>query len=205
MAKSAAPIIAENSPIQVVVPAKAPTNKNERLARCGVWGLRRLGWTVRGEFTNTTKVLVIVAPHSSNWDWIIGVCALWSLQLKFSYLIKDTAFVWPLSILLRRTGGIAINRAEPGSIVEKIVEQFAKSEQLYYAITPEGTRTEVKHWKTGFLRVVYQASVPLVPVSFDYAKKEILIAPPFELSGVIDDDMKSIRQYFRVFKGRKQV
>ena len=163
-----------------------------------------MGWQVKGEFTNARKLIAIVAPHSSNWDWIIGVCALWGLELRFSYLIKDAAFVWPLSILLRRTGGIAIDRSRPGGTVDQLANEFNKSDQLYYAITPEGTRKEVKKWKTGFLRVAYKAKVPVVPVSIDYSKKQIIVPEPLILSEDVEQDMQIIRAYYSRFKGKYQ-
>lgn len=192
----------KDQPVQVVIPESSPRNRNKFLARVGRWGLKCLGWKVKGAFVDERKVMVIVAPHSSNWDWIIGVCALWSLELRFSYLIKDAVFIWPLSILIRRTGGIPLDRSQPGDIVDQIAGEFDKADQLYYAITPEGTRKEVKNWKTGFLRVAYKTRVPVIPAVIDYAKKEILVPPPLSLVGDIEADMKMIRAHYSVFKGK---
>lgn len=193
-----------HEPLQVMIPDSAPRNRNRFLARMGRWGLNCLGWRVKGKFTDARKLMVIVAPHSSNWDWIVGVCALWGLEMRFSYLIKDAAFIWPLSILIKKTGGIPIDRSNPDGIVDQVVGEFDKADQLYYAITPEGTRKEVKHWKTGFLRVAYKARVPVVPVSIDYSRKEILVPEPLVLSGDVDSDMKMIRAHYSVFKGKYQ-
>ena len=191
-------------PIQAIIPENTPRNRNRFLARVGCWGLRRLGWQVKGAFPDRRQLIAILAPHSSNWDWIIGVCALWALELKFAYLIKNAAFIWPLNILVHRTGGIPIDRSRPDGIVEQIVDEFEKADQLYYAITPEGTRKKVKNWKTGFLRVAYKTGVPVIPISIDYAKKEILIPPPLELKGEIESDMQMIQTYYSGFKGRYQ-
>ena len=188
--------------MQVVIPANSPRNRNRVLARLGTWGLKRLGWQIKGGFVDRPKLIVVFAPHTSNWDWIIGVFALWALELRFSYLIKDSAFIWPLSILLRRTGGIATDRSRSGGIVDQVVEEFNKADQLYYAITPEGTRKQVKSWKTGFLRIAYKAEVPILPVSIDYPKKQILVPEPLVLSGDIEADMQMIRSYYHGFRGR---
>jgi len=190
--------------IQVAIPDNSPRNRNGFLAWLGRWGLRRMGWQVKGQFADVRKLIVIVAPHSSNWDWIIGVCALWGMEMRFSYLIKDAAFIWPLSVLLRRTGGIPIDRSQPDGVVKQITNEFYKADQLYYAITPEGTRKKVKNWKTGFLRLAYQTKVPVIPVSIDYSKKEILIPEPLKLKGDIESDMQMIRTYYNGFKGKKQ-
>lgn len=196
------PSFSDDDPIQLIIPASAPRKPNAFLAKLGRWGLRRLGWKVRGGFVDSSKIIAIFAPHSSNWDWIIGVLALWGLELKFSYMIKDSAFIWPLSIIIRRTGGIAIDRSAPGDVVEQISQEFDKTDQLYFALTPEGTRKKVKKWKTGFLRLAYKTQVPVIPVSIDYPKKEILVPDAIELSGDIDTDMEKIQAYYQPFRGR---
>lgn len=191
-----------SSPLELHIPALAPRTSHPILRRIGLLGLRLLGWKISGRFVNQSRLIAVVAPHSSNWDWIIGVCGLWALELRFRYLIKKQAMIWPLSMIIRRTGGIPIDRAKPIGIVEQLVEEFNSSEKLWYAITPEGTRKSVSRWKNGFLRVAYDARVPVVPVSIDYPSRQIYVGDPFELAGDIDQDLESIRQYFAPFSGR---
>lgn len=170
------------------------------LAWIGFQGLRLLGWKIKGGFVDHPKLIAVVAPHSSNWDWVIGVCGLWALELRFCYLIKKQAMIWPLSLIIKRTGGIPIDRGKPVGVVEQLVNEFHSSEKLWYAITPEGTRKSVSRWKNGFLRVAYDAEVPIVPVSIDYPSRQIYVGEPFALSG--DMDLDTIRKYFEPFSGR---
>lgn len=192
----------QGSPLQITIPSSAPRRAHPVLAWIGVQGLRLLGWKIRGGFVDQPKLIAVVAPHSSNWDWIIGVCGLWALELRFCYLIKKQAMIWPVSLIIKRTGGIPIDRARPVGVVEQLVDEFHASEKLWYAITPEGTRKSVSRWKNGFLRVAYDAEVPVVPVSIDYPSRQINVGEPFDLSGDIDLDLDSIRKYFEPFTGR---
>jgi len=191
-----------SSPIDVEIPQSAPRTIHPMLSRIGIRGLRFLGWKIRGRFVDQPKIIAVVAPHSSNWDWIIGVFGLWALELRFRYLIKKQAMIWPLSLIIRRTGGIPIDRSRPVGIVDQLVDEFNVSDKLWYAITPEGTRKSVSRWKNGFLRVAYEAKVPVVPVSIDYPSRQICIGDPFDLCGEIDTDLDNIRQYFVPFSGR---
>lgn len=190
------------SPLQIHIPPSAPRRAHPVLAWIGVQGLRLLGWKISGGFVDQPKLIAVVAPHSSNWDWIIGVCGLWALELRFCYLIKKQAMIWPVSLIIKHTGGIPIDRARPIGVVEQLVNEFHASEKLWYAITPEGTRKSVSRWKNGFLRVAYDAGVPIVPVSIDYPSRQINVGEPFELSADIDMDLDSIRKYFEPFTGR---
>ncbi|MFX4228538.1 MAG: 1-acyl-sn-glycerol-3-phosphate acyltransferase [Porticoccaceae bacterium] len=192
------------SPLQVDIPASAPRRAHPLLAWIGFQGLRLLGWKISGGFVDQPKLIAVVAPHSSNWDWIIGVCGLWALELRFCYLIKKQAMIWPVSLIINRTGGIPIDRARPIGVVEQLVNEFHASEKLWYAITPEGTRKSVSRWKNGFLRVAYDAGVPVVPVSIDYPSRQINVGEPFDLSGDIDMDLDIIRRYFEPFAGRNR-
>lgn len=192
----------QGAPLQIAIPSSAPRRAHPALAWIGFQGLRLLGWRITGGFVDQPKLIAVVAPHSSNWDWIIGVCGLWALELRFCYLIKKQAMIWPVSLVIKRTGGIPIDRARPIGVVEQLVNEFHASEKLWYAITPEGTRKSVSRWKNGFLRVAYDADVPVVPVSIDYPSRRINVGEPFDLSGDIDMDLDSIRKYFEPFTGR---
>ena len=190
--------MAEN-PIQLTIPECAPRAGSAILARFGRMGLRLLGWKVKGEFLNTNKLIVVVAPHRSNWDWIVGVCGLWALRLKFSYLIKDAVMVWPLSLLIRRTGGIPIDRSSPEGVLDQVTQAFQTSEKLYFAITPEGTRKEVSRWKTGFLRIAYAAEVPVVPMIIDYQNKEFRFKEPFEFDEDVEADLEKVQGFYAAY------
>ena len=113
----------------------------------GRLGLRVLGgWKVVGEMPNLPKAIVPVAPHTSNWDFFVGLFAMFALGLKLSFLGKHTIFVFPVKRLLLWLGGIPLNRASPQGVVEQMVVTFNEREQLLLALYPEGTRKHMPEW-----------------------------------------------------------
>jgi len=153
--------------------------------RIGRGVLYILGWRLVGKIPEHPKAIYAVAPHTSNWDFVIGISVMLSLNLKLKFMGKDAIFIWPFKGLLKSLGGIPINRREKHGVVEQIVEQFEQSEQLILALSPEGTRSKTKEWKTGFLAIAHQANVPVVSVSFHFDKKEVR----FGETSFIDQDI----------------
>ncbi len=168
----------------------------------GRWALRLIGWRLTGSVPNNPKVLFALAPHTSNWDWVIGMFALLGVGFKATYLAKHSLFFWPLGNLIRATGGVPINRADPRDTVDRIVDEFNRQAVLYYGLAPEGTRKKVVRWKTGFLRIAQRSGAALLLVSMDYPSKTIHIGPEFKPSGDLERDLDEIMQYFRAFQGR---
>lgn len=193
-----------SNPLKITIPPSAPRAGSRFFSWIGRQGLRLLGWEIHGEFIDENKLIVVVAPHRSNWDWIIGVCGLWAMQLKFSYLIKDSVMIWPLSAVIRKTGGIPIDRSSPDGVIEQVAQAFNDRDKLYFAITPEGTRKEVKRWKSGFLRIAYSADLPVLPAFIDYDQKQIYISEPFELEGEIEPDIKQVQSFFQMRTSQKK-
>lgn len=101
---------------------------------------------------------------------------------------------------MRSTGGIPVDRNNPEGITDQLVRAFDEADQLYFAITPEGTRGDVSRWKSGFLRIAYAAEIPVVPVRLDYKKREIAILPPLALSEDIDADLRSVKAAYNIFE-----
>jgi 1-acyl-sn-glycerol-3-phosphate acyltransferase len=163
--------------------------------------LRLCGWRVTGNLPDLEKVLVIGAPHTSNWDWVLAVLVMWSLGIRMTYLVKDTAFWWPAGWFLRLTGAMPVNRSNPRGIAEDVAESIRRSERIIVVITPEGTRSRVEKWKTGFLRIAELAEVPVVQYSFDYPTRTMHLGPVAELTGDVDVDIARIREYYRPFRG----
>jgi 1-acyl-sn-glycerol-3-phosphate acyltransferase len=164
--------------------------------------LRLVGWRITGQLPDTEKMIVIAAPHTSNWDWALAMPSLFALGVRINYLIKDTAFWWPASLLLKATGGIPVNRREPAGMAEDVSRRIREAERIIMVITPEGTRARVEKWKTGFLRIAQLAEVPVVQLSWDYPSRTIHLGPVAEVSGDFEADIARIRAYFRAFTGR---
>ena len=152
-----------------------------------------MGWRLEGNFPDIPKMVVIVAPHTSNWDFVGGFFAYLALDLDATWFGKHTLFKWPFGAFFRHFGGIPIKRGRSASVVELYVEEFERRERMVLAIAPEGTRKKVRSWKSGFYRIAVGAKVPIVPVAIDYGRKVLKIDAPFEPTGSFDDDLPAIR------------
>jgi 1-acyl-sn-glycerol-3-phosphate acyltransferase len=155
------------------------------------------GWHFEGEVPDEPKMVVIVAPHTSNWDFVVGVGALFSIGFRVSFLGKHTLFKFPLGIFMHWLGGIPVERSVSRDRVGENVAAFNSSDKLILAVAPEGTRKLVKEWKTGFYHVAHGASVPIVPVAFDYGTRTIRLFPLFRTTGDIDGDIRKIKDLYR--------
>ena len=177
---------------------------------CG-WG-RALGrlilavarWGFEGEIPNVSKGVIIVAPHTSNWDFVIGAAAMLALDLKLRFLGKHTLFDGPLAPMMRNLGGIPVDRTKPGrGVVEEMAERFGKEEELLLALSPEGTRSSVDRWKTGFHRIAHAADVPIMAVALDYGPRRIRFGPVVHPSDDMDRDVGIFVDFFATARGRR--
>ncbi|MCC5791715.1 MAG: 1-acyl-sn-glycerol-3-phosphate acyltransferase [Legionellaceae bacterium] len=172
------------------------------MRRFSQWILYLWGWKIVGNLPPIKKFVLIVAPHTSNWDLIIGLLGRFSENRMIHFLAKQEIFVFPFRGLLKKLGGIPVDRSHPHHRVEQIVERFQQTDELILGITPEGTRSPVKRWKFGFYHIAHQAGVPIVMVGLDYGSKEIRIAPPLQCSGDLKKDFTPMLAFFKTIKGR---
>jgi len=160
--------------------------------------LKLLGWKVSGHFPTQYKKLVILeAPHTANIDYFIGMMIIYSIGVKVNVIIKKEAFFWPFSVLLKKAGGVPIDRTSKTSKVDAIAELFEKHENLNLGITPEGTRSLSKKWKKGYYYIALKAKVPILLASLDYAKKAAHFGPVIIPSGNYDKDFVQIEEYYK--------
>lgn len=165
--------------------------------------LKVFGWTVDIEVPDYEKALICVAPHTSNWDFVIGKLAYASIGRKAGFLMKEDWFFWPLGPIFRSIGGIAVPRKRKGaSLTQAIIGKFRSSGRLVLAITPEGTRSRNANWHTGFLHIAREADVPLLLGAIDFAEKRVVIKTRFLPSGDVEADLAAIKRYYRGFKGK---
>jgi len=164
---------------------------------------RIFGWKMRGDIPSMKKYIVITAPHTSNWDFFIGRCFAYIHDIKAKYLLKSELYFWPLNILIKLNGGIPVYRKKAKNMVEQIVQKFNSSENLILAISPEGTRSRVNVWKTGFYHIAFKAKVPIVLSYIDYKKKEIGYFGILEPSGDLDKDLKYIQGLYKNVVGKR--
>ena len=164
--------------------------------------MRLTGWRFEGAQPNEPTFVIIVAPHTSNWDFPVGVMALFAIGFRVSFLGKHTIFKWPFGIFMRWLGGIPVERSVSRDRVAESIAAFNASEKLILVIAPEGTRKLVPRWKMGFYHVAHGANVPIVPIAFDFVQRLIRVHPPFRTTGDKERDLGEIKELYRNVIGK---
>jgi 1-acyl-sn-glycerol-3-phosphate acyltransferase len=135
--------------------------------------LRAAGWRLTGQVPDVPKFIIAVAPHSSNYDFVLTILTIWSLGLRASYLAKASLFRFPLGYLMRHFGGIPVDRSQAHGLVDTMAMRFDSCDQLILGITPEGTRGTVRSWRLGFANIAQAANVPVLPAIINYQTHEV--------------------------------
>ena len=154
------------------------------------------GWEAVGTKVADKKIVLVAGPHTSNWDLAYLLAITCVKDVKVSWLGKHSMFWWPLGPILRALGGVPIRRDRPMQAVEQIVRAFDEAETLCLAITPEGTRSAARYWKSGFHRIARAAGVPIQLAFADYAQRRGGFGPSFMPSDDVRADMDKIRTFF---------
>ena len=162
------------------------------------------GWRIEGAFPDVPKYVAVVAPHTSNWDFPLGVAVVCAVELRVSWLGKHSLFRPPFKGCLRWLGGIPVNRSASHGVVEACVKAFEAAPALMLALAPEGTRKGVSQWKSGFHRIATQAGVPIMPVGFDYREHVVRLMPLFQPSGNLEQDLPLIQAMFSQVHGYRK-
>lgn len=165
-----------------------------------IWGklLHRFSWTVDITAPRRDKCVICVAPHTSNWDFIIGLAAYRSLGRDANFLMKKFWFFFPLKYLLYHYGGIPVvpRKSSGKSLTEQIVRDFKTRDYMNLAVTPEGTRSKVQKWRTGFLYMAYEADVPIQLGIIDFHDRRVIIKEEYYPTGDVEADMKAIKSFY---------
>lgn len=163
----------------------------------GVVFLKVLGWKVESEPPKVPKYVVIVAPHTSNWDYPLVLAISWYYRMKGAWLGKSEIFSWPVAKhIFRRTGGIPVYRGTCQGLVEQAVQVFKERDELVLALTPEGTRAKVEYWKAGFYHIALAAGVPIALGYLDFKRKAGGFGPLYYCTGDLEKDLAFIRDFF---------
>lgn len=163
---------------------------------------RLLGWKTVITVPFYEKCVICAAPHTSNWDLLIGKLFYGSLGRRASFLMKKEWFFFPLNLVFKAMGGIPVNRGKKNSLVDQMARRFSSCSRFNLAITPEGTRKANPEWKKGFYYIALQAQVPIMLFGIDYPSKTITCTKAIMPSGDIEKDMREIKRYFMQFTGR---
>ena len=161
------------------------------------------GWEVVGTINDEVKKCIIIAvPHTSWWDFFLGIFSRGILKKQINFLAKKELFIFPFNYFFRWVGGAPLNRGKKENKVDAIAKVFAEHEIFRLALAPEGTRKKVEEWKTGFYYMAMKANIPIIPVAFDYGKKQVVYNAPFYPTGDIEKDMKVLKSYYKGVIGK---
>ena len=164
---------------------------------------KQLGWSIDITQEHPNKYIICLAPHTSNWDFLIGQLYNGAEGLKSNFLMKKEWFFWPLGPIFRSLGGIPVFRSKKTSMTDNLAEAARKAERFMLCITPEGTRSPNPEWKRGFYYIAQKADIPILLYVIDYEQKLIRCTKTIVPNGDIDTQMRDIKLYFKDFKGKK--
>lgn len=161
-----------------------------------------MGWKEIMTEERPAKCIICVAPHTSNWDFIIGRLYYSAKGLTANFLMKKEWFFWPMGIFFRSMGGIPVFRSKHTHMTDQLAEKAIESKHFALAITPEGTRSRTTQWKRGFYFIAHKAQIPILLYAINYPTKEIVCTKTLIPSGNVDEDMRTIMNYYKDFQGK---
>ena len=164
---------------------------------------KQMGWTADVTEAHPNKFIICLAPHTSNWDFLIGQLYSISQGMPSNFLMKKEWFFWPLGPLFRRLGGIPVYRSKHTSMTDNLAEAARRADTFMLCITPEGTRKPTAEWKKGFYYIAQKAGIPILLYGVDYKQRLIRCTKTIIPNGDIDGQMREIKLYFKDFKGKK--
>jgi 1-acyl-sn-glycerol-3-phosphate acyltransferase len=179
-----------------------PRRGSRLLVLLGRGLLSLLGWRVEGEVPNLPKFVVAVAPHTSNWDFVVGMAAMFALDLRLAFIGKDTLFRPPFGAMLRWMGGIPVDRSKPHGLVDDSVAAFSRMERRVLALAPQGTRNPAVKFRAGFLHIARGARVPVMLASLDYAAKCVRLGPTVSPGDDVEAERARLEAHFAGVRGR---
>ena len=163
--------------------------------------LNMRSWRVVGTLPEVQKCVIIFAPHTSNWDFVLMYMAKIALRVRANYLGKHSLFYWPTGWFFRALGGIPVVRHEKHNVVDMAISAFNNNDRLWLAMAPEGTRSKTDCWRTGFYHIAVGAKVPVQLCYLDSRKREMGLGPLLQLSGNIEEDFAQFRAFYQDKQG----
>ncbi len=159
--------------------------------------LKLWGWKISGAYPHQhKKALLVCAPHTSNWDFPVGIFVRGAENSNCTFIAKDSLFKPPFGFIFRWLNGVPVDRSKRNNFVDQIIEEYNQRENLHIIITPEGMRKKAKRFKSGFYHIVQGANIPLIPAIFDWKNKEMIFEPAFEITGDKNADIKRLIELF---------
>jgi 1-acyl-sn-glycerol-3-phosphate acyltransferase len=183
------------------LPPSAPPFGNAATRALGRVVLRLAGFRVEGTVPDIGHCVAIAAPHTSNYDLPLSLAAMFALGVRVNWLGKHTIFREPLGTLLRWLGGVPVDRGAATNTVDQAVAALRRAPRMFLGVAPEGTRSRVDRWKTGFHRIAVTAGVPIVPVCLDYSRRVVRIFPAMVPTADAEADIAALQQLYRADMG----
>ena len=160
-------------------------------------------WNIRGNFPKDLKKYIIIgAPHTSNHDFIIGLCIKIILDIPVKFIGKKSLFKFPFGYFFKSVGGVPVNRRKNEKLVDSIIQMYNQRDTFILALSPEGTRSKVIDWKTGFYHIAKGANIPIVAFTFDFGKKQTQIFPPYYTTNDQKADFEYLKSIYIGVKGK---
>ena len=163
---------------------------------------KRWGWTAEVTEPHPDKFIICLAPHTSNWDFVMGQLYIGARGMKSNFLMKKEWFFWPLGSLFRRLGGIPVYRQKHTSMTDSMADTAKNSSEFHLCITPEGTRSLNADWKKGFYFIALKAELPILLYGLDYERRHIQCTKTIIPNGDLEGQMREIKMYYKDFKGK---
>ena len=161
-----------------------------------LWFYKRQGWTEVGTVPEPRRFVIVAAPHTSNWDFLYFLGLTRGLGIQSHFMAKSSLFKWPFKNFLLQMGGIPVERSSSKNYVQQMIDEFGKRDEFILTVAPEGTRSNVKQWRTGFYHIAHGAGVPLVVGMMDYGRKTGGLAETIMPTGDYEADMRKVAAYY---------
>ena len=191
-----------NNPL-IQIPEKFRASHPILLQKIGKFFLTITGWKFKGDIPRSDRIILVAGPHTSNWDFLLALAFIFGLNLNVFWIVKHTLFKNGFSKIMRKLGGIPVDRASPELLMNEVSHIVKKQQGVIIAISPEGTRKKVERLKSGFLRIAKTTNSQILLAGIDFESKLIHLGKLFQPSGNTESDLLNVHNYFRQFKGKR--
>jgi len=191
-----------NNPL-IQIPEKFRASHPILLQKIGKFFLTITGWKFKGDIPRSDRIILVAGPHTSNWDFLLALAFIFGLNLNVFWIGKHTLFKNGFSKIMRKLGGIPVDRASPELLMNEVSNIVKRQQGVIIAISPEGTRKKVERLKSGFLRIAKTTNSQILLAGIDFESKLIHLGKLFQPSGNTESDLLNVHNYFRQFKGKR--
>lgn len=189
-------------PIGDQLPDKLPRRGNRMTHALAILFMAAVGWRITGTMPNLDKFIIVGVPHTSNWDFVMVIATAAALGVRISWMGKHSLFRGPMGPIMRWLGGVPVNRHAAHGVVGENVAAFSERSKLILCITPEGTRSKVREWKSGFYQIALGAQVPILLAAFDYDRKAVDFGPLVQPGGNYEADLACMKAHYAPIRGK---